>query len=98
MALVGSMGLHFHFHKDAEAPRFTKAQLEKIFMKFDTNGDKCLSRAEMKKAFDDIGSHYPAFRVWRALKYADANGDGQIDMQELDDLVYYAHKIGYKMK
>ncbi|KAJ4849713.1 hypothetical protein Tsubulata_041641 [Turnera subulata] len=98
MALLSSLGLHFHFHKDAEAPTLTKAQLEKIFMKFDTNGDNCLSRAEMKKAFDYIGSNFPGFRATQALRYADANGDGQIDMKELDDLINFAHKIGYNMK
>ncbi|KAJ4837408.1 hypothetical protein Tsubulata_049954 [Turnera subulata] len=96
--LFGAMGLHFHFHnkKGGSVPvTLSKEQLRNIFMQYDADNNKQLSKEELSKAFEHLGAVFPSFRAKRGLKYADANGDGQIDLKELEDLVNYANDLGY---
>ncbi|EOY14494.1 Calcium-binding EF-hand family protein, putative [Theobroma cacao] len=72
-----------------------EGQLKAIFKEHDTDGDGCLSKEELSKAFQKLGSRYPGWRVRRALHHADTNGDGSIGIDELDELVKYAVKLGY---
>ncbi|CAK7323735.1 unnamed protein product [Dovyalis caffra] len=81
--------------KRGDRHTLTKEQLKKIFVRHDINHDNHLSRKELKQAFDELGAFFPNFRAARGLSHADANNDGQIDMDELDDLVNYAYKLGY---
>ncbi|KAJ9186722.1 hypothetical protein P3X46_002265 [Hevea brasiliensis] len=76
----------------------TEDQLRKIFMQFDVDHDSVLSRDEIKKAFDSLGAWFPGYRANCGINYADANRDGVVDLSELDDLVSYAHKLGYSIK
>ncbi|EEF35048.1 conserved hypothetical protein [Ricinus communis] len=82
--------------KKATSP-LSKHQLREIFKQFDLDGNHVLSKNEMKKAFDNLGSRCPLFRAYFANRYADGNGDGVIDLNnsELDALVDYAFKIQY---
>ncbi|KDP38358.1 hypothetical protein JCGZ_04283 [Jatropha curcas] len=73
----------------------TENELKRIFMQFDVNRDSVLSKEEIKKAFEYLGAFFPGFRANRGIRYADANGDGQVDLTELDDLVNYAVRLGY---
>ncbi|KAJ0045375.1 hypothetical protein Pint_05985 [Pistacia integerrima] len=53
----------------------TEEQLKGLFWQFDTYGDRRLSKQELNKAFNNLGSSFPAWRTWRALCHADENGD-----------------------
>ncbi|OAY50922.1 hypothetical protein MANES_05G173000v8 [Manihot esculenta] len=77
---------------------FTEEQLKKIFMEFDENRDNLLSKDEIKKAFNYLGAMIPEFRAIRGIKKADTNGDGMVDLSELNDLISYAFKLGYSVK
>nr|XP_023905781.1 calmodulin-like protein 3 [Quercus suber]POF19298.1 putative calcium-binding protein cml10 [Quercus suber] len=76
-------------------PGPTEDQLRNIFKKFDTNNDNMLSREELKKAFDYLGSLIPGFRADRGLHHADANKDGYVNEREMDELVKYAVRVGF---
>lgn len=76
----------------------TSDQLSDIFRSFDKNGDKRLSRDEIKEAFNYLHSHFPGWTAFWGLKYADANKDGYIDENELKELVSFASKFGYTLK
>ncbi|KDP38363.1 hypothetical protein JCGZ_04288 [Jatropha curcas] len=79
--------------------RLDEAQLRKIFIQFDANGDHVLSKEEIKKAFEHLGAVIPGYRANRGISHADANGDGQVNLtDELDDLVKYAVRVGYSVK
>ncbi|KAK7857419.1 calmodulin-like protein 5 [Quercus suber] len=76
----------------------TEDQLRNIFKKYDTNNDNKLSREELKKAFDYLGSLIPGFRADRGLHHADANKDGYVNEREMDELVKYAVRVGFTVK
>nr|POF25833.1 putative calcium-binding protein cml10 [Quercus suber] len=79
-------------------PGPTEDQLRNIFKKFDTNNDNMLSREELKKAFDYLGSLIPGFRADRSLHHADANKDGYVNEREMDELVKYAVRVGFTVR
>ena len=76
----------------------TEGELKKIFKQHDANKDGLLSQAELKKAFQCLGSWIPGIRASNGIHHADANKDGQIDDQELNKLVEYAMQLGYTVK
>ena len=82
---------------DQKRPPPTEERLSNIFKKFDTNDDNKLSREDLKKAFEYLGSLIPGFRADRALHYADANRDGFIDEGEMNELVKYAKEAGFNV-
>ncbi|OMO74779.1 hypothetical protein COLO4_26499 [Corchorus olitorius] len=75
----------------------TKVQVKGILLQrcHTNNGDLRLSRQDVQKAFDYLGSHFPNWRACRAFHHADANGDGYISEGEMDDLVEYVWQCGY---
>ncbi|KAJ0086421.1 hypothetical protein Patl1_08964 [Pistacia atlantica] len=79
---------------------FDEDQLQGMFKWFDKDNNGILTRQELNEAFSKLGSKFPAWRAWRALLHADTNGDGCISVseQELNELVKYALKRGYKLK
>ncbi|KAK3231419.1 hypothetical protein Dsin_003300 [Dipteronia sinensis] len=70
-------------------------KLFEVFKRHDVDGDGRLSKAEIKKAFGELGAFIPLYRASRGLNHADGNGDGFVDMDELDDLVQYAENHGF---
>ncbi|KAB5544447.1 hypothetical protein DKX38_012559 [Salix brachista] len=58
------------------------------------NQDGRLSLEELKQAFGHLGAAVPAYRAILGLCKADANHDGSVDMDELDELVKYAYQLG----
>ncbi|XVF64034.1 hypothetical protein PTKIN_Ptkin09bG0134700 [Pterospermum kingtungense] len=70
-------------------------RLKAIFKEHDTNGDGCLTKEELSKAFQKLGSRNPGWRARRSLHHADANGDGSISFDELKELLNYAVKQEY---
>ncbi|KAG6765530.1 hypothetical protein POTOM_029576 [Populus tomentosa] len=77
--------------------RLTDEQLRSIFMESDINKDGVLSKKELKQAFGRLGALIPAFRAYCVLHHADANHDGVVDKDELDELIKYAYRLGYKV-
>ena len=75
----------------------TEDQLRQIFKKYDTNNDNLLSREELKKAFNYLGSIIPGIRANRGLHHADANKDGFVNEREMDELVKYAVRAGFSV-
>ncbi|TKY57807.1 Calcium-binding protein A [Spatholobus suberectus] len=73
-------------------------KIRDILTKADCNGDGCLSKEELKKAFKEFGSKMPAWRASRFLRKADTNHDGVLTMEELDIIVDYALARWYKFK
>ncbi|KAK7852197.1 putative calcium-binding protein cml26 [Quercus suber] len=84
-------------HDDKTAP-LPEDQLRKVFKKYDTNNDNLLSKEELKKAFQYLGSIIPGFRANRGLHHADANKDGYVNEGEMDELVNYAVRVGFGIK
>ncbi|XVE67726.1 hypothetical protein DITRI_Ditri09bG0011700 [Diplodiscus trichospermus] len=76
----------------------SKEQMKDFFRRFDSNKDGRLSKEELKKAFNELGSRVPVFRTLAALHHADENGDGFISEEELEALVQYALGLGYTIK
>ncbi|XP_050267188.1 uncharacterized protein LOC126710987 [Quercus robur] len=75
-------------------PSTPEHQLRKIFKKF-VNNEHRLGKQELKEAFEYLGSIIPGFRANRALHHADANEDGFIDEEEMNELVNYAIRVGF---
>ena len=76
----------------------TEDQIRRVFMKFDLNNDNRLSKEELRRAFEYLGSIIPSFQAQRALYNADANGDGYVNEEEMDELVKYAVRSGFAEK
>ncbi|KAJ1436773.1 EF-Hand 1, calcium-binding site [Sesbania bispinosa] len=73
-------------------------QVRDILRKADGNGDGCLSKDELKKAFKEFGFKMPSWRACYCLRKADTNRDGQIcHGEELDIVVDYV-LARYKLK
>ncbi|KAI4389901.1 hypothetical protein MLD38_002071 [Melastoma candidum] len=79
-------------------PRGADERLRDIFKAFDVNCDGVLSRKELQKALKYLGAIFPDFKAGRCMHHCDENGDGRIDELELDVLVIYASRCGYKVK
>ncbi|KAJ4837409.1 hypothetical protein Tsubulata_049955 [Turnera subulata] len=89
-----AMPLYVQNQKSTVSFSLSEAQLKAIFKEHDANGDGRLCREELKAAFHRLGAHLPGWRVRRGLQHADVDGDGNISLDELDDLVKYARKFG----
>ncbi|KAJ4835755.1 hypothetical protein Tsubulata_015926 [Turnera subulata] len=74
--------------------RRSEAELRQVFMQFDSDYDNCLSKQDIKKAFNYLGALFPGFRANVAFNMADTNKDGLISLDELDAVVKYASDIG----
>ncbi|KAH7567398.1 hypothetical protein ACOSQ2_011038 [Xanthoceras sorbifolium] len=73
----------------------TAGQLKAIFKEQDADGNGRLTKEELRKAYEKLGSRNPDWRVRRSLSHADTDGDGSISLEELDEVVKYALKQGY---
>ncbi|OAY52678.1 hypothetical protein MANES_04G102000v8 [Manihot esculenta] len=76
----------------------TEEQVRQVFMKFDLNGDNVLSGEEIRQAFKHLGAVYPAQMARKGIEHADINGDGVIDMSEMEDFVRYAYNLGFVVR
>lgn len=82
-------------HKSQSNSPYNEKQLSGVFRRFDTDHDGCLNRKDLINAFQSLGSHFPAWRAWRALHHADLNKDGLISENEFLQLAKYAAKNGF---
>ncbi|KAH0680461.1 hypothetical protein KY284_021546 [Solanum tuberosum] len=65
-----------------------------MLMKYDKNRDGKLSKQELRLAFKEMGLHFCRWKAGKALRYADKNGDGYINEDEMSELVQYASRWG----
>lgn len=72
--------------------------VKRFFNKYDMNRDGRLDKNELKEAFKQLGAYFPSWRAARALKFADANGDGFITLDEANLLIDYIITSGYTIK
>ncbi|KAJ4717457.1 putative Calcium-binding EF-hand family protein [Melia azedarach] len=78
--------------------RNTEEEWNQVKNRYDKNGDGRLSKKELRDAFNSLGSYFPGWRAWRALHYADSDGDGYISDDEYNNLVNYCRERGYAFK
>ncbi|PWA81714.1 EF-hand domain pair [Artemisia annua] len=82
--------------RQVEMP-MTEDQIKGVLRKFDKDGDGKISRRELKAGFKSLGLRFACFRSRRALRYADANRDGVISEEEINELARYVSKWGISL-
>ncbi|CAK8569522.1 unnamed protein product [Lathyrus sativus] len=73
-------------------------KIMKMLQKADMNNDGCYSKDEIKKALKNLGAYFPGWKANRCLKKLDADKDGKINGDEIDDLVNYLIHHGFGKK
>ncbi|XAR51466.1 hypothetical protein NMG60_11006099 [Bertholletia excelsa] len=71
--------------KHSATPLGGMDQVEKVFNKFDANGDGKISSAELKSVLGALGSEASPEEVQRTMELVDKDGDGFIDLKEFTD-------------
>ncbi|XP_062180999.1 probable calcium-binding protein CML15 [Phragmites australis] len=64
------------------APAPAEDEMERVFRKFDANGDGQISRSELAALFASVGHAATDDEVSRMMEEADADGDGCISLPE----------------
>ncbi|KAJ4961517.1 hypothetical protein NE237_021427 [Protea cynaroides] len=60
-------------------------ELEKIFQRFDANGDGKISSTELANVINSLGTDTSPEEIQRMMAEIDTDGDGYIDLQEFAD-------------
>ncbi|CAJ1972684.1 unnamed protein product [Sphenostylis stenocarpa] len=81
-------------HKDVPNNLMMQKIMEKL-KEADRDKDGCYNKDELKHALRELGAFFPGWRANRALEKFDANNDGQISGQEIDDLIEYLRSRGF---
>ncbi|KAK9066730.1 hypothetical protein SSX86_014053 [Deinandra increscens subsp. villosa] len=80
---------HHNVWRQAEVP-LTEAQVERLIRQYDTDGDDKISRKELRAILKKLGVRFAGFRAARAMAHVDANEDGVISDEEVNELAKYA--------
>ncbi|OIT04145.1 hypothetical protein A4A49_00312 [Nicotiana attenuata] len=75
----------------------TEEQVKGMLKKYDKNRDGKLSKEELRLAFKEMGLHFCGWKAGKALRFADINGDGFINEDEMSEFVKYASKWGFRI-
>ncbi|KAF5792333.1 putative EF-hand domain-containing protein [Helianthus annuus] len=82
--------------RPAELP-LTEKQIEGLIRRFDADKDGKISRKELRVGLKGLGLRFAGFRAGRAVRYADADGDGYISDEEINELAKYVSKWGISL-
>ncbi|TXG52387.1 hypothetical protein EZV62_021556 [Acer yangbiense] len=84
--------------KETTAPQ-TEKLIQDLLNRHDADKNGLLDKAEVQRAFDELGSIFPSYRTHRGIKIADEDGDGVINMHnnELEKLVKYIMSKNYDL-
>ncbi|KAG0477130.1 hypothetical protein HPP92_013971 [Vanilla planifolia] len=63
-----------------------KDELERVFLKFDSNGDGKISSSELRAIFDSLGQPLTDEELDHMMVEADVDGDGFVSLEEFVDL------------
>ena len=70
----------------------TMEEFTKFLFTFDANKDGLISREELREALKNSGNWFAKWKANRRVKYADTNGDGVIDKDEIPKLAEFAER------
>lgn len=74
--------------------KLTPEEFKLWLMTFDDDKDGRISRDELRKAIRVTrGGRFTAFKGWRGVRSVDANRNGYIDINEIENLVDFADKV-----
>ncbi|XP_074564375.1 calmodulin-like protein 5 [Curcuma longa] len=68
----------------------TVEEFKEWLKRFDVDNDGRISREELRRAISSINVRFSGWKSGRGIRYADADGDGYIDANEVDNLVEFA--------
>ncbi|XP_062199223.1 polcalcin Phl p 7-like [Phragmites australis] len=76
----------------------TVDEFKEWLRRFDVDHDGRISRDELRRAMRAIRARFTGWRSKRGISYADADGDGYIDDNEVDGLIEFAQtNLGLKI-
>ncbi|KAJ4717459.1 putative Calcium-binding EF-hand family protein [Melia azedarach] len=78
--------------------RKPEEKLKRLMQVSDEDGDGRLSEEKRRDVANTLGAYFPGWRAWRAIHYADSDGDGYISHNEFNKLVNHCIKCGYAFK
>lgn len=87
--------MHFHpsSNIDVVGGKMTEQQFRKWLKTVDVNGDRLISRRELRDALRALGLRCTCWKSWRAMVHADLNRNKHIDGElEIEELIEYAKK------
>lgn len=74
------------------AREMTVKEFKTWLMKFDRDHNGKLSQEELKRALASLHEWFAWWKARKAMKEVDTNGDRQLDKEEIDKYVQYAHQ------
>jgi calmodulin len=76
----------------------TVDEFKEWLQRFDVDRDGRISRDELRRAMRAIRTRFTGWRSRQGINYADADGDGYIDNNEIDGLIEFAQRsLGLKI-
>ncbi|OVA10458.1 EF-hand domain [Macleaya cordata] len=85
-------------HHGANQREMTIDEFKLWLMSFDTDKDGRISKDELRKAIRSVTGWFSACKNTKKGIYADANGDGYIDDEEIYNLLDFAEeRLGMKI-
>ncbi|WOK94311.1 polcalcin Phl p 7-like [Canna indica] len=96
MAIKGSS--HPKTTVRSSGEEITVEEFRKWLKSFDTNKDGRISQDELRRAIRSIHVRFSGWKSKRGIRYADADADGFIEDDEIENLLDFAQKsLGLKI-
>lgn len=94
LIVIKKKGIYINTLPD-QVKLMSQDQIMEILEKTDSNKDGRYTNSELKKALKDLRSYVPGWKVMHCLTTLDANIDGQISSDEIDNLIDYLPARGF---